>query len=620
MAWSAVFSWIETLLPESMNPKLRGALEVGLSLPRVGLILAMLILLGVSYDLQRVSLLADAPYEGWDEVPAYQIAHVITDPVRWRVYAYGTLDTAKMVLSLWYYERTDPISKQIRDLKAYSNNVPDSWAQPGFDFHARNWADLSAIDFNYFRGIPDRRPFRIAREINLAFLYLLAAATVVLMTWLYGFRAIPVYVALAFLFTSSEFYYGSNFCLPNSVCALLAFITVCLCLSAIYAGRPQLAIVAAIVVAIGVNHKADFLVLALPVAIAVIAASFRSGDPVKGVAILGMKSVACFTATLLITDPYLIVSPVRELGKQASVIASLQGDVSIERNIEALWHFLGANFSLRPELDVIGAHGILAACVGMLLIFGLLPALIGMHLSRWRRLAAGILVIGTVAALFVLPIRNSTTLYERYFLNGWGAILAAAGCGLSAALMGASRSARVVGAIACVMMIPIVGVMGQRFGRIRELEVSVAEALDPRFHLDTHDARNLLTLEAIRDVTGGAFSNTILIDQHSYLDLRPFLVTHLRPVYVNAWNYQDVVKNLPPGRYLALFSKGTPQIEPRWAGAWPEEIQARYAAEIKFLSEKPILWERPGSIEHLLDWAPPKAGDNVSLAVVSTGQ
>jgi hypothetical protein len=144
--------------------------------------------------------------------------------------------------------------------------------------------------------------------------------------------------------------------------------------------------------------------------------------------------------------------------------------------------------------------------------------------------------------------------------------------------------------------------------------------LDPEFGLDTRDARNLLTLAAIRQNRVGGFSNTILVDQHSYLDLRAFFVAGLNPVYINAESYRRVIGSLPRGRYLALFSKGTPEIEPRWAGAWPPNVQACYAEEMRFLSGSPVVWQRDGSVERLLDWAPPAPDNNVSLVAIRVGQ
>jgi len=577
-----------------------------------------LLFLAIAYGDHRTTLLSDTPYEGWDEVGAYNSAPLITDPVRWRVFAYGTLDTAKMVLARWYYETRDPVGR-LHHFKAYSNNVPASWMQPDFDFHTRNWGDISAIDYDHFRGIADRRPFRIAREINSAFVYLLAAVLIICVTKMYGIRGIPLYLALAFLFTSADFSYASDYLLPNADCALLSFTTISVCLSAICLARPRLVLWGAILLAIGINHKVDFLLLTLPVGIAVVFAGIGLGGSVRTLIKLAGRSLLWFGVTLAATNPYLVATPRLEIGKQIAVATSLQGTVNIAHNLDVLWHFLGVNISLMPNGAEVASKTATAVCLGILLTCSLLPFLFGRHL-HWRQRLAFLLIIAAVAVLFVLPLRNSAVLYGRYFLNGWGALLATASMGLCVFLLRPFRWPRVVIGIACVLLVPCSYLVALRFHEIQKGNAILLSCLDPTFHLDTRHTRNLLVIETLRVARSGGFSSVVLIDQHAYLDLRAFFERDLEPVYINADNYENVIRGLPPGRYLALFTRGTTQVEPLWAGVWPESLRRRYAGYLEFLSRNPRIWERAGPLAQLLDWAPPGRGDNMSLAVISVNQ
>jgi hypothetical protein len=576
-------------------------------------------LLAASYGYHRTLLLSESPYEAWDEIGTYHNAAVITDPAKWRTYAYGTLDTAKMVLARWYYESMDPVGRTWHS-RIYSNNVPASWSDPGFNFHVRNWVDLSAIDFNYFRGVADRRPILIAREINLAFMYLLAAAVMLSATMLYGGCGIPLCLALAFCLTSSEFLYASRFALPDAVCALLALLVFTLCQSAVCLSRPRLLSFAAIFLAVGINHKVDFILMALPVGIAAIQTGFWPGGSMARLLSLAGKLLGCFAATLLATNPYLVATPRLEVEKQASIVIALQGAVNGSNNLSALWDFFGANFALTPAADVITSHGAIAICLGALVALSLLPLLFRGALSWSQRIACLVIVVVADGALFALPVRNSSVIYPRYFLNGWGALLAVAGCGLSVYLGRVARSRRVILVITALALVLCISAVGLRFHQIRKLEVSVSRHLDPQFHLDIRQSRNAATLEALRVAKSGEFAATVLIDQHAYLDLRAFILAGLKPLYINAHNSQDVIRGLPAGRYLTLFTRGDYEIQPRWVGLWPDSIRAKYAAYLDMLTHQPGIWERSGPLTKLLDWRPPQPTDNMTLAVVSVTQ
>lgn len=585
--------------------------------PKVRCALIALLLLAICYGYNRFSLLTGSPYEGWDEIGTYNNAAVITDQVKWRTYAYGTLDTAKMVLARWYYNTYDPLGKAYH-FKTYSNNVPTSWMRPEFDFRRLTWDDLSSIDFNYFRGVADRRPIYIAREINLAFAYLLAAIALLSAVMFYGLRGIPLFAALAFLLTSFEMYFNLSYALPNAANALLSFLIVIFCQAAMFGERPRLLYSAAILVACNINHKVDSVMLVVPIAIAAIQVGFWPGRSLRRVCALAGRLTLCFVAALLCTNPYLVFAPLLELQAQASAITVHQGGVNISANVAILWHFLGQSLSLNPGAEVIASHLVIAVLVVVLIALSLLPFAFGRHLSWPQRLGCMALTIVTVGVLFAAPTATSSKLQPRYFLNGWAALLATGGGGLAVVLPRFSRRKLLIPV--CIASMLSLGVLGLRFAQIRKSEVAVLSKVDSKTGLDTTVTRNLLALEALRAAKSGEFSRTVLIDQHAYLDLRAFILSGLNPVYINANNYEEVIRGLPAGKYLTLFTKGDYEIQPRWAGLWPDDIRIKYSAYLKYLTSSPSIWEKSGPPAKLLDWAPPHVGDNMFLGSISLSQ
>jgi hypothetical protein len=573
-----------------------------------------LALLMVCYQHHRIQLIADSPYEAWDEIAAYNNSAFVTDPIKWRAFAYGSLDTAKMVLARWYYERMDPVGRS-QHIKLYSNNVPSSWIDPKFDLRVLDWGKYSGIDFDHFRGVADRRPILIAREINLAFIYLLAACVILFAAKVLDGWAVPIFAGLAFCLSSVEFVRGSNYALPNGACTLLSFLIFVLCQIAICLNRPRLLCWAAVCLALGINQKIDFILLAFPLSIPIFLTAFWPSPSLLRFLKLAGQMCICFTAALIATNPYLLTQPRGAFRQQASVVSGLQGAADVQNNVAALWHFFGANFSFNP--DLIPSRGTIVILVATLLTLSLLPLLLGYSLSWPQRIACLALVLALIAALIVVPIFRTSRIYERYFLNGWAGLLAGASCGFSIAIRSAPRSRRWTIVVLCIALAPVSWALGTRFYRIRETEFDVLSHTDPTYALSTRWSRNISTLRLLQEAKTGRFARSILIDQHANLDLRAFLLAGLNPVFINASNYQEVTRKLPEGQYLTIFTRGDPEPNPRWLGAWPYALRAKYDAYLDMLTRQPALWRSGGPLMSLLDWRPPQANDNMTLAVIS---
>jgi hypothetical protein len=165
----------------------------------------------------------NSPYEGWDEVGTFNNASVMWSPLRDRTYTYGFLDTAKMALGRRLHEGALQPGTCMGE-PIFSNNVPASLSESGFNLAARNsWIAQSAIDFNYFRGLTDRRGLYFARLINIAFLFLLVLGILFVLEKLLGGSAMALGALLVlWLMTGHEFMSQAWQALPNAANTLLA--------------------------------------------------------------------------------------------------------------------------------------------------------------------------------------------------------------------------------------------------------------------------------------------------------------------------------------------------------------------------------------------------------------
>jgi hypothetical protein len=288
----------------------------------------------------------NTPYEDWDEIGTFNNAAVMWSPLRTRTYAYGFLDTAKMALGRRLHE--GPLTPgYCMGERIYSNNVPASFDSTGFDVAQRNWVGLSAIDFNYFRGLVDRRGLFYARLINIACLLLLAIGVLlVLEVMMGGWAMASGSIALFWLITGHEFVSQSLLALPNAVNTLLALLVALLSGGAIIRSQwPWLAL-ATVATALGFGHKIDFLALGLPVAAAFLMLAVRHRHRPGHVVVMGGLLLLCFVGSILLSDPYLLVGPVAEITQQIAVVRSITAAaVDVPQNWTIFGTFVARQFS-----------------------------------------------------------------------------------------------------------------------------------------------------------------------------------------------------------------------------------------------------------------------------------
>jgi hypothetical protein len=81
--------------------------------------------------------------------------------------------------------------------------------------------------------------------------------------------------------------------------------------------------------------------------------------------------------------------------------------------------------------------------------------------------------------------------------------------------------------------------------------------------------RNQIERRAIETWRTGGYDRTILVDQHGYFDLRMVRLAGMRPVYVNMFNDEEVLRGLDRASdHLLLLSPGSYAADPNWWRPW----------------------------------------------------
>jgi hypothetical protein len=133
--------------------------------------------------------------------------------------------------------------------------------------------------------------------------------------------------------------------------------------------------------------------------------------------------------------------------------------------------------------------------------------------------------------------------------------------------------------------------------------------------------RNEIERRAIEEWRSGAYDRTILVDQHGYFDLRMLRLAGMRPVYVNLFNDEEVLRGLARSvDHLLLLSPGSYATDPSWWSPWetswtPEAVR-RYDTYRAQLDAFPVSDEIVGPPQRLLSAAPVASDDHVVLAVI----
>lgn len=581
-----------------------------LELRRTRWSVALLVFGGLFYSFGILAR-SNSPYEDWDEVATFNNAAVMWSPLRHRTYAYGFLDTAKMALGRRMHE--GPLQPGIcMGEPTYSNNVPDSLSSGDFDVSGRQWIGLSAIDFNYFRGLVDRHGLFYARLINIACLLLLVVAILLALEALLGGAGMAIgSLGLLWFMSCYEFAAQATQALPNAASALLALLTTLLCSGALLRDQWRWVVWATIPLGLGINHKIDFVVLALPVVVTATVLAFQQrnqrGNAVKMILLAGL----CLSGSVIFTNPYLLEAPVAEIGNQVRVVRSLS---SATVDVASNWSNISPFFHRQFSTSTGGSHASLllfwSGVAYWVISASLLPIAGPRGLARHRSLVFALLAT-TGALLLLIPIYRSTALYHRYFLNGASVLMLLPIFGLALATKAGTRLVRVTAGILAAILIVIVALRAVSL-RQSVAEINIRTASNP--DLDSSHSRNRAVQHVIDHLPRANFSKKVLIDQHGYFDLAALRTAGLDPIFVNCINWSERIRALPHGNYILVAVSGDYEIEPRWLGLWEHTLRAQYDTYIREITALPVLFRTGTARMKLLDWKPPAPDDLVIIA------
>jgi hypothetical protein len=406
--------------------------------------------------------------------------------------------------------------------------------------------------------------------------------------------------------------------LPNALNAVIAFCVTLLSFLAVAERRESCLYISAALVAIAVNMKIDAILLGGVLGLAILLSGWRAG--LAGLGRQALISGGIFALVHAVTNPQVLIDP----GFVLSRLKPLVGDVplglaaTVRQNLGVLRLFLENNLVPQKISDTpieMISIGLVALAVAILAV---------VHRQRGADLPALAIPAAALLLLWLYPMLTITIFYGRYYLNGLGALYALIG----AALVTAWRLRTPPGR-ACVLA--ILALLLVQYGALMSANrAAAAQAAAGTFYVGVGDrrdgfasgfTRNEIERRAIEEWRSGAYDRTILVDQHGYFDLRMLRLAGMRPVYVNLFNDEEVLRGLARSvDHLLLLSPGSYATDPSWwrpwETSWTPETARRYDAFRARLGSLPVREEISGPPQRLLSAAPVAPDDHMVLAVV----
>jgi hypothetical protein len=560
-------------------------------------------------------LFRSAPYEDWDEICSYN--H--TRPMGWasfkRVPSYGALDTFEFALARKWHQIFDRKAEVLRD-PLWANGVPQSFRDNRFLVGEKIWQSYAAIDYNYARGICDRSVIITARKIDFIATYLLLSLFLTLIISTLGFGGMAICIPLTWYLFSYGFRWSVVRALPGGQAAMLAGAIFFLLLLALKNKSIWPLHLSTALCAISANLKADSLTMAIPIFLTYLLVQVHtlSTFSIIKLATRWLIAVAVFLGTALLTNVELAIRPRSVINSQKNLLLFVGSGqrVNLHHNFKLLGAFLHDNLlflfvpNLSPERS--WEWQFLAVGLGLSGLF-LVLAKFPPPEVRWS------MVLITLVTLFVLwgiPIFRVPIIYPRYFVSGFVVVLIAFGFGfyLWVNSFRIERSFPVWGLL-------VVGTISCLAGARPWFEASVAlrHVLAENFGLDPTISRNRATLEIWKLLKTGNYDQRVMVDQHSYSDLRFFFDRGVPVVMINAWDFQEVLNGLAGAQkpVLGLHVPGVYEDKsvPSWVGRWTPEWEEQYDEFDRWLSTLPRIYNFDGNKMRLLDWTPVQGGDSV---------
>lgn len=538
------------------------------------------------------------PYETWDEIATSNSAMVLDMPEVLRTYRYGSLDTFLHKIAHVLYQTYDNEGK--RHLRhSYSNNVFGSLTNPFFLFDNK---DPNLLDYNYFRGVNDHQPIFIARKIYVGVQFLLLAAAGCSLIYLYGIRATPLLAGIVTLITGPYFLDQATLALPNGINGCLSILIVYALGVAILDRKKIGLIIASIMLACGINMKLDFILWGAPIGCAALLYIFLYEPRVKSATKILAINACSFLIALFITKPALFTRPLAEYEIQRRVLSGVvQKQTQIFQNVRELGNYLANEVTTLIPLP-FDYHGILACVLGSLFVLTYL-ALTLFFWKRWNVLSFLLLTFCAVALLWYVPIINSVVIYRRYFINGAAALIG----GICMTTMwlhyGQLTKKQTIFSSALFVVLLIYIVANTK--KFVEDALFVKTTLAENRGLDPALSRNVGSIELLKELEKLPPQTAILVDQHSYTDLRIFWQTNHDVQWINAMNFGRMFRKYREQGALVLYTPGAGGLD---------ELKTQFPLYQSALEALPKVWKVDGRVMNTLSPAPVLPDDAVTVA------
>jgi hypothetical protein len=568
-------------------------------------VLAALILGGA---LMAPMIFRSSPYEGWDEGMAYTEASHLSLAHRYQNETYGSIEEFKFRIAKFIYKHFDPIGKTLSP-RRWTNNLLASYLNPSAIF------DSPGFDATYSRGYLDRRPFFIARFINLIGGLILAAILCCFWVARYRYQALLLILPLLWFQVSFAYLQETIELEPNGWNALLA-IMVFVCLTdVIERRRPFGLYISAVLLGFGANSKIDFLFLGVPIFLTWIVAEWEARSFFRRWVKPALVCALIFLATLTLTNPRLLYALPLAVAEQARLIASVRteavefGAASLNYNYAMLFReFLTQ--SIGAPWNVAKLHSLSTAAAIVICLFFPLSVVFSSHLDTRRKWSLLVVLSSFYVLLWVVPLLSAGDAHDRYFLSGTAIAMISLGYGCryfwrENSLLGRVLVLLVLGS--CVVLY---------LGRLRDVGLQGIKVEDQLADgLDRTMSRNQAVLKIIQLIESGKYSRQVIVDQHSYTDIRAFLERGIPVTLVNVFNFQTELGKFQGANKptLGLYVPGKGSGSAAWEGKWNDQDSALYDRYLNYLLGFETVAKFGSNPMFLLDWGPVDPADEVVI-------
>jgi hypothetical protein len=427
--------------------------------------------------------------------------------------------------------------------------------------------------------------------------------------------AVAALVFLQFLFLK-EFQVEAVRALPSMQNVILMTILTIFLVKVLDKSLYKYIIFSLVVFAAGLNLKIDCLFFIFPLGFAISSALYKykkQGLEIKKKVLI---LVTIFISSLFLFKPSLFWRPVAEIKSQLKPLIKHSGKTDFSSNLMDFNDFASNNIS---QLFNLGDGRSIYA-----IFFLIICALLFVYLFR-KKETRHFSLIPAVALLQTLFIGGSVDkIYPRYFLYGWSLLFLSVGISFGQffnQLQKKSTKPRYYFFLIFFLLL-IVNLTFSSL-KIYSQYQSETSALELENHLSPSFTRNQASVLAIQEIEKSKYSKAILVDQHSYIDLRIFYKHNLNPIYINKYNYKEVLEkfqsNLSENESaILLVVPGQANVIASWMGHWDAESQSEYKGYLNKLSIFKLLKVVKGDKEfELLDASPVPRSNNVEVRLVT---